>query len=246
MKLLSLLAILPWLLACQNSDEKASEASQASANPSPSKLPTVKDDTKNLLLTWIDEKGEFHTTQKVSDVPEAHRKKVRAVVTTQPAAAGDMLFVADLTKKNSDGSYAVSTMERSKWDELGAKLRKTRLEALAPSTAPPASAAPGDDKKAAAAKPANAALGVSAIVYGASWCKPCHAAEAYLKKRGVSVVMKDIEESDQARSEMQKKLARAGMGGAQIPIIDVMGQLLVGYSPAALDRAISSVRKQTL
>ena len=81
---------------------------------------------------------------------------------------------------------------------------------------------------------------MSAIIYGADWCKPCHAAEAYLKQRGVHVVKKDIDESEAARAEMRQKLDRAGMGGASIPIIDLMGQLMVGYSPTALDRAIAS------
>ena len=79
-------------------------------------------------------------------------------------------------------------------------------------------------------------------IYGASWCKPCHEAQAYLKARGVAVNFKDIDDSDAARSEMQGKLQRAGLGGASIPVIDVMGQILIGYSPRALDRALESAR----
>jgi glutaredoxin len=83
---------------------------------------------------------------------------------------------------------------------------------------------------------------VVAIIYGASWCKPCHAAEDYLKGRGVTVVMKDIEASEAAQAEMQQKLARVGRAGASIPVIDVMGQILIGYSPGSLDSAIRTAQ----
>jgi glutaredoxin len=206
------------------------------------KLPplVVKDTSQNLLFTWVDEQGDFHVVQKTQDVPEANRKRVRVVDTRRSEGTQEWVYVADLTQKKPDGSYAMSALPRGKWDEIGAKRRKTRLEALAPSAAPAPPAANGSPPT-----PGNAQLGVnlSAIVYGADWCKPCHAAEAYLKKRGVKVIMKDIDNSAAARAEMQHKLTRAGMGGAQIPIIDVMGQLLVGYSPSALDRAIQTARQ---
>ena len=39
---------------------------------------------------------------------------------------------------------------------------------------------------------------------------------------------------------MRQKLERAGRNGASIPVIDLMGQILVGFSPSALDRAIKT------
>ena len=86
------------------------------------------------------------------------------------------------------------------------------------------------------------ASGVVAIVYGADWCKPCHDAERYLKQRGATVVKKDIEENEVAADEMRKKLERVGRSGASIPVIDIMGQIQVGFSPAALERALESAR----
>ncbi len=41
---------------------------------------------------------------------------------------------------------------------------------------------------------------------------------------------------------MNQKLARAGRGGASIPVIDIMGQILVGYSASALDQAIRTAQ----
>lgn len=218
--------------------------------PAPEQLPklVLKDSTPNLFLTWVSDDGDFHVVQKIDAVPAAARKQVR-VVTDNRVATKDWFYVADLSRKNADGSYPVTTMARTAWDEIGAERRKSRLEAQAPSAAPSASAAPAASAapgasaapNGAPAKPA-AGAPVSAIIYGADWCKPCHAAEDYLKQRGVRVVKKDVDNSDAARAEMRQKLDRAGMGGASIPIIDLMGQLLVGYSPAALDRAIASAR----
>ena len=240
------------LIGCKAKQEGPSPP--ASAEPAPEQLPklVLKDDTPNLSLTWVGDDGDFHVVQKIEAVPAPARKQVR-VVTDYRVATKDWFYVADLSHKNSDGSYPVTTVSRSAWDEIGADRRKTRLEALAPSAAPPASeappapAAPGASAgpPGAPAKPA-ANASVSAIIYGADWCKPCHAAEDYLRQRGVRVVKKDIDESDAARAEMRQKLDRAGMGSASIPIIDVMGQLLVGYSPSALDRAIASARSKTL
>jgi hypothetical protein len=42
---------------------------------------------------------------------------------------------------------------------------------------------------------------------------------------------------------MQRKLKGAGMGGGSIPVIDVAGTILQGFSPRALDNAIAKARK---
>ena len=135
-------------------------------------------------------------------------------------------------------------MTRAAWDELGASKRKARLEALAPSAVPAAaeSAAPRRQPDAPGAPKKALASGISATIYGASWCKPCHDTAKYLKQRGVTVVDKDIDENPVAAAEMRQKLARAGRSGSSIPVIDLMGQILVGFSPMALDQAIEAAR----
>jgi len=217
------------------------------AAPQSAELPPIeiKDDTPNLLLTWIDEKGDFHVVQKPTDVPKEGRDKVRVVVTTREDGTGKLVYVANLNEVTPAGSYRVKTMTRSAWDELGASKRQARLEALAPSAAPAASdSAPGSaqpDASSGAPKKALAS-GITAIIYGASWCKPCHDTARYLKQRGVTVIDKDIEENEVAAAEMRQKLARAGRSGSSIPVIDLMGQIMVGFSPMAIDQAIEAAR----
>ena len=232
------LLVLSSLMGCH---EKAhSDATNDSAAPKAQELPalSVKADTPNLLITWIDDKGDFHVVDKPASVPAEARKTVRVVVTDKEAGTGEQVYVADLNETQADGSYRIKTMSRSAWDELGASRRKARLEALAPptapATAPSASAGPGIAKAPSGS--------VVAVIYGASWCKPCHDAEAYLRQHGVNVVKKDIEENEAAAGEMKRKLERAGMGGASIPVIDIMGRILIGFSPSALDRALEAAR----
>jgi glutaredoxin len=239
MKVLLVLVLFALAVACRSKEAPgAAEGKPAPAAPRPNELPplVVKPDTPNLLLTWIDDKGDFHVVMKPADVPPEGKKQVRVVVTDKPAGTADLVYVANLDETAPDGSFRLKTMTRATWDELGASRRKARLEALAPSAAPPPSAsAPRPAQKGGAL-----ATKVVAIIYGASWCKPCHSAADYLKAKGVTVVSKDIEESEAAAAEMRQKLERAGRAGASIPVIDVMGQILVGFSPSQLDRAVKT------
>jgi glutaredoxin len=234
----ALLLALPSLAGCHAKAHP--DPSNDSAKPKVTELPAlqVKADTPNLLITWIDDKGDFHVVDKPADVPVEARKAVRIVVADKEAGTGEQIYVADLNETAADGTYRIKTMSRSAWDELGASRRKARLEALAPPTAP--ATAPSAAGSAAIAKAPSGSVVV--VIYGASWCKPCHDAEAYLRQRGVNVVKKDIEENEAAASEMKRKLDRAGMQGASIPVIDVMGRILIGFSPSALDRALEAAR----
>jgi glutaredoxin len=242
-------AALALALACRGNPTPSATASpQASAAPAEA-LPGLKlsDDTPNLLLTWISEDGDFHVEESISKVPADRRSRVRVVPMDQAEGSGASVYVADLTVKRPDGTYAVSTLPRSEWEKLGADLRKTRMEALAPSAKPSpegpagAGATPGDS--AAGAQPAAANGAVSAIIYGADWCKPCHDAQRYLESLGVSVTKKNIEESRAAQAEMQEKLARSKRTGSSIPVIDVMGRIFVGYNPGSLKQAVDAARR---
>ena len=228
--------------ACKSSSptEDATGEQAQQLTPHSDALPKLelRDDTADLLLTWIDENGDFKVVQSTQEVPEGAREKVRVVVTTQEAGTGQRVYVADLRQKQSDGSYAVASLARSEWNQLGAERRKVRMEAFAPAE-PAASAAAAttsaDGKEVKGRK-------VRAVIYGADWCKPCHDAEKLLKKLGADVTKKDIEKSRAAQAEMQLKLRKAGRTGASIPVIDVQGKLFVGYSAHALKRAVAAAQ----
>jgi len=93
---------------------------------SPAELPPleIKDDTPNLLLTWIDDKGDFHVVQKPADVPVEGRKSVRVVVSTREEGTGALVYVTNLDETDANGAYRLKTMPRAEWEELGASKRK--------------------------------------------------------------------------------------------------------------------------
>lgn len=242
-----LLALTLSAAACKK--PTTDKTGDTSTTPKASELPPleVKADSPNLLLTWIDDKGDFHVVQKPADVPTEGRAAVRIVVTTREEGTGALVYVTNLDETTATGAYRLKTMPRAEWEELGAGKRKARLEALAPSAMPSGGAAPGTapvDGKAPGNTPAAKApaTGVVVIIYGADWCKPCHDAERYLKQRGATVIKKNIDDNEVAAEEMHKKLARAGRSGASIPVIDIMGQIQVGFSPAALEEALATAR----
>jgi glutaredoxin len=202
---------------------------------------TIRDDTPELMLTWIDDKGELHVEIHPSDVPGQGRSLVRVIVADRLDGTKDLFYVADLEKKAGDGSYAAQTMPRRAWEAEIEKRRAAYLAKTAPPPPPPANSnAPGTPPPPTGERAPSS--GLTVIIYGAAWCHPCHEAEAYLKSKGIAVVMKDIEETPGAAAEMREKLSRSGQHGGSIPVIDVGGQILVGYSSGAIDRALSQAR----
>jgi glutaredoxin len=199
--------------------------------PSNATLPslTLTDDTADLLFTWIDDKGGTGTGVSISEVPDGSKAMVR--ITTKEHGHGGSFYIADLSEKSSDGTYAVQVIKRGEWEaELTKRRDGYRAKHAPPSVAPTAGKA--------------APKGViQAIVYGASWCGPCHQAARFLKKRGISVIEHDIEKNPRYAKEMMRKLKRAGRGGSSIPVIDVAGTILQGFSARALDVAIQKARK---
>ncbi|MBX3188163.1 MAG: NrdH-redoxin [Labilithrix sp.] len=179
------------------------------------------------MLTWIDDKGEFHVEDTVASVPDGARDMVRVVDPNKEPPGADRTFVVDL---RAQPPYPVRLVARSEFEDVAVARRKQHGSVLA--AAPPASAAASG----AAAEGDRPPV----IIYGASWCGPCHQAAAHLKQRGVRFVEHDIEQDSAAAREMQAKLVKAGRRGGSIPVLDVRGTILVGFDAAAVDRALQS------
>jgi glutaredoxin len=228
-----ILAIALMLGAC--ADER-----DDGTTPQPSEtLPplNLRADSGELLLTWIDDHGGTHTEVSVAAVPVEGRELVRVV--TKDAGHGGLFYVADLRSPGGDGSYPVRTMTRSEWEALIEKRREAYRAKHAPPPPEPRGASTGADPGTELPD-----ARVRAVVYGADWCKPCHDAARYLRKKGVEVIEHDIEKEPRYASEMQKKLRDAGMGGGSIPVVDVGGTILRGFNPGAIDRAIAKAQKR--
>ena len=222
----ALLALALLVVGCEDDSVSAADDGQ---------LPTLvlTDQTPHLLLTWIDERGGTHTATSLAEIPASSRSLVRVI--TKDAGHGALFYVADLDEKGDDGRYAVRTMKRDEWEALIAERRESWRLAHAP---PPVAPTPPTATAAPSAAPTASVAGLQVIVYGAEWCKPCHDAAAYLRNKGVRVVEYDIEKEPDRGREMQRKLRNAGMAGGSIPVLDIGGAILRGFSATAIDRAL--------
>ncbi len=210
---------------------------QAASTADTGEVPVaVRPDSQGLLLTWIDDKGDFHVETRVEDVPMMGRDTVRVVDPSKEATQGDRIFVVDLRQTRSDGTYPVRSMARADFEALAVARREKTGPTLGGAAPPPASTAqPPPASEPGATKPTGRPL---VVIYGAEWCGACHDAAKYLRSKGIAYIEKDVEKDPAAAREMEQKLARNGLRSGSIPVIDVRGKVMVGYNPAEIDAAL--------
>jgi glutaredoxin-like YruB-family protein len=73
------------------------------------------------------------------------------------------------------------------------------------------------------------------IVYSAGWCGFCHAAKQYLDKLGVSYDDRDV---DNSKSAMEEAVTKSGQRG--IPVLDIEGDIVIGFDRPKIDAALKS------
>ena len=110
-------------------------------------------------------------------------------------------------------------------DDVPASLRASAgsVEMEGPPPGSPAEARAAAARRATANVPAQAALPIT--VYVTSWCPHCKAAVADLDRRGISYVKRDIDTDVDAKATL-----RAKTGGTAVPMLEVGGQIVRGYS----------------
>lgn len=75
----------------------------------------------------------------------------------------------------------------------------------------------------------------SVTVYSAVWCAYCHAAKDYFDKIGVKYTDKDVEKDPSAGTEAVDKSGQRG-----IPVIDIAGDIIVGFDKPKIDAALKA------
>lgn len=220
-------------VACGHREERderpAPRAEQAGV---PFKLTANRGD---FLFEWVDPEGEFRTGTKLGDVPEVSREKVRVEPLSLPPdrrAPPDQVYLADLRRPGKDGVYPVRVVPREDFEALAGVLSSPLPRPGATHPGAPA----GPPLPAPPPLPPGATPDV--IVYGASWCGACRQAAEWLASHHVPFVDKDIERDPGARAEMERKCRAAGVAPNSIPILDVRGQVLQGFSPGRVARLL--------
>src|SRR5690606_23743383 len=72
------------------------------------------------------------------------------------------------------------------------------------------------------------------VVYTTSWCGVCKRTKAFLTAQGVPFVERDVERDDGAEEELAAKAAARGLRPQGVPVIDVAGELMMGFDQEAL------------
>lgn len=72
------------------------------------------------------------------------------------------------------------------------------------------------------------------VVYSTPTCPYCTQAKEYLKDKGVQFVDHNVAADLEARNEMVQKSGQLG-----VPVIDVNGEVIVGFNRARLDQLLS-------
>jgi glutaredoxin 3 len=79
-----------------------------------------------------------------------------------------------------------------------------------------------------------AATTPSVTIYSADWCAFCHAAKDYLKGKGIDYTEKDVEKDITSAQEAVEKSGQMG-----IPVLDINGQIIVGFDRPRIDAALN-------
>jgi glutaredoxin len=213
---------------------------QAAPAPDPAASIFVRPESVGLLLTWIDDKGDFHVETAVADVPMMGRDAVRVVDPNHDDTSHpDTVTIVDLRQTGADGNYPVRTMARADFEALAVARREKAGPTLAsagPAAPPPPGGGPSQGS--VAGDPSRPSARSVVVIYGAEWCGACHEAAKYLRSKGIPYVDKDVEKDPGAAAEMQQKLAKNGLHEGSIPVIDVRGKVMIGFNPAEIDAAL--------
>ena len=71
------------------------------------------------------------------------------------------------------------------------------------------------------------------VIYSTPTCHYCHLAKDFLTERNIGYTEYDVAADIKKRQEMVDKSGQMG-----VPVIDVDGQVMVGYSEEALSKAL--------
>ena len=75
-------------------------------------------------------------------------------------------------------------------------------------------------------------------IYSADWCAFCHAAKDYLDRKGIKYTEKNVEEKREYAEEAVAKSSQAG-----IPVLDINGEIIIGFDRPRIDAALAKAAK---
>ncbi len=210
--------------ACEPQRPPAPEQrSQDPAAPDPAAATALFDPgAADAVLTYAGERGVFADTSKVDEIPPQAQGLVRVKLLGGEAAPAGMVWVANLRTPPPQGGFTLRTVPRELFEEHALGQGRSSTATLPEGLEAPEQVA--------------AATGV--VVYKTSWCGVCKKVEAYLDRKGVEYVAKDIEKDREAASVLKAKSEAQGVRMGSVPVVEVAGQLIVGFDRARLEKLL--------
>ncbi|MEM9462085.1 MAG: glutaredoxin domain-containing protein [Myxococcota bacterium] len=175
-----------------------------------------------VVLTFAGDRGQFADTSKVDTIPEEAKGLVRVKLLEGEAAPPGTVWVTNLRTPESDGRFRLRPVVREMFEELALGQGRRSDVTLPEGLEPPTKVAPAE----------------GVIVYKTAWCGVCKKVEGYLERKGVSYEAKDIEKDRQAAAELTAKAQAQGVKTGSVPVIDVGGQLIVGFDRGRLEKLL--------
>ena len=74
-------------------------------------------------------------------------------------------------------------------------------------------------------------------VYSAAWCPWCNKAKEWLNAHKIKYAVKDVDKDHMAAEVMVRKSGQTG-----IPVIDIDGEIVIGYDVPRLSKALGVKR----
>jgi glutaredoxin len=97
---------------------------------------------------------------------------------------------------------------------------------------------PGSQPEGIAVPMRSRPAGTPVVVYGASWCQACAIAAAYLTRRRIPFVERDVEQDAAAAAARLATLVGAGLQPRKtLPVVDVRGTVTLGFYPCVVEEA---------
>ena len=218
-------------------------------------------DGAGLLFSFYDSRAEMRTVDQLGEVAETARSDVW-VTDPQKHLPGDLIYVADLSKKGKVG-YRVWVEPKGKW--LDRVVPKVSLsEALAQNEPAPEPRAkkrvkrPRRRRRPKRQRPARQASATEAkepipaaqpaataqvFLFSTNWCPSCRAARAFFQQKGVPFKELDVERDPQAQQAYLALQQRFGLKRGVIPVIVVGERVFQGFSRPQIEAALAALAR---
>jgi glutaredoxin len=237
MKRLRLLMIAIFILSLIACSKKAEKKTEPDFEEPPQIV--VSKENKNLVFSYIDKDGNFKDTQNIDDIPEESRKQVIVFdlsIPPQKRQSHKIIYIADLTAPDANGRYRYTIASRYDFESA---LREGAISTTQGKSAGKNYNMPEVKITGSASTAQGQSSGSKWItIYTTSWCGVCAQLRRYLDQRKIKYTEKDIEKDEKAREEMIEKLRKKGLKGSGVPVIDIDGDIIVGFNKELLDSKI--------